>query len=57
MEDNDNDKTYKKIIRKIDNGFDTNEGGFIKVNNYNVNLYRQKCVLKEKLRRSKNHDY
>ena len=57
MEDNDNDKTYKKIIRKIDNGFDTNEGGFIKVNNYNVNLNRQKCVLKEKLRRSKNHDY
>lgn len=57
MEDNDNDKTYKKIIRKIDNGFDTNEGGFIKVNNYNVNLNRQKCVLKEKLRRSKKHDY
>ena len=44
MEDNDNDKTYKKIIKKIDNGFDTNEGGFIKVNNYNVNLNRQKCV-------------
>ena len=57
MEDNDNDKTYKKIIRKIDNGFDTNEGGFIKVNNYNVNLNRQKCILKEKLRRSKKHDY
>ena len=57
LEDNDNDKTYKKIIRKIDNGFDTNEGGFIKVNNYNVNLNRQKCVLKEKLRRSRKHDY
>jgi len=57
MEDNENDKTYKKIIKKIDIGFDTNEGGFIKVNNYNVNLNRQKCVLKEKLRRSKKHDF
>ena len=53
---NENDKTYKKIIQKIDDKFDTNEGGFIKMNNFNMNLCKQKYFLKEQLKDSRRRD-
>ena len=55
--DYENNKTYYKIIQKIDNKFDTNEGGFIKMNNNNINLSKQKYFLKEQIKDSKRLDY
>ena len=37
FKDEENDDKYKKRIHKIDKMFDTNEGGFIKMNIYNMN--------------------
>ena len=56
INENENDKTYKKIIQKIDDKFDTNEGGFIKMNNFNMNLCKQKYFLKEQLKDSRRRD-
>ena len=50
--DNEDNKTYDKIIQKIDDRFDKNEGGFIKMNNLNINLNVSKNKLKEQLMKS-----
>ena len=54
--DNEDNKTYEKIIQKIDDRFDKNEGGFIKMNNFNINLCKKKYFLKEKIKNSKRKD-
>ena len=54
--DNEDNKTYEKIIQKIDDRFDKNEGGFIKMNNFNINLCKKKYFLKEKIKSSKRND-
>ena len=54
--DNEDNKTYDKIIQKIDDRFDKNEGGFIKMNNFNINLCKMKYYLKEKIKNSKRND-
>jgi hypothetical protein len=49
-QDEENDDVYKRRIIKIDNMFQFNEGGFIKMNDYNMKLHRKKHLLKEKLK-------
>ena len=45
-----NNKEYINEIKKINKKFDVNEGGFIKMNNLNINLNVSKNKLKEKLK-------
>ena len=52
-EGEENDKIYKKKIKKIDDSFQLNYGGFIKNNNYNYNLYQKKEHYKELLKNNK----
>ena len=49
-QDEANDDVYKRRIIKIDNMFQFNEGGFIKMNDYNMKLHKKKHQLKEKLK-------
>ena len=56
FKDEENDDKYKKRIQKIDKMFDTNEGGFIKMNNYNMNLQRKKNELKELIKENSRKD-
>ena len=56
VKENESNKTYYKIIKRIDDKFDTNEGGFIKLTNYNVNLLIQKNFVKSKLTNNKRLD-
>ena len=46
----ENDKVYKKTIQNIDEKFDVNEGGFIKVNEFNMKLHQAKNSCKELLK-------
>ena len=48
--DEENDSVYKRNIVKIDNMFQFNEGGFIKMNDFNMKLCRKKHELKELLK-------
>ena len=48
--DEENDKVYKKNIQNIDEKFDVNEGGFIKVNDFNIKLHQKKNSFKELLK-------
>ena len=45
----DNHKKFIKEIKKINNKFEVNEGGFIKMNDFNLNLSLKKNKLKEQL--------
>ena len=56
IKDEENDDKYKKRIQKIDKMFDTNEGGFIKMNNYNMNLQKRKNELKELIKENSRKD-
>ena len=49
----DNDKKFIKEIKKISNQFEVNDGGFIKMNDFNINLNLKKNKLKEQLIESK----
>ena len=49
----DNNKKYINEIKKINEKFDLNEGGFIKINDFNLNLNIKKNKLKEQLTESK----
>ena len=53
---NESNKTYQKIMRRIDDKFDTNEGGFIKLTNYNFNLLKQKNFVKSQISNNKSLD-
>ena len=52
----ENDETFIKQIKKIENKFDKNEGGFIKMNNYNNNLQKQINALKDQLKENQLKD-
>lgn len=52
----ENDSVFIKQIQKINSKFDTNEGGFIKINNFNMELNTQKNLLKDKLKDNKIKD-
>ena len=45
----DNNKIFINEIKKINKKFDINEGGFIKMNDFNINLNLKKNKLKEQL--------
>ena len=46
----ENEKTLMKQLKKLDNKFDKNEAGFIKINNNNTIIQKQKNILINKLR-------
>ena len=56
INEDENDKSYQKKIQKIDDKFDKNEGGFIKMNSFNRQLCNQKYFLKEQLKDSKRRE-
>ena len=56
FKDEENDKIYIKNIQKIDNMFQFNEGGFIKMNDYNLRLHKKKNGLKELLKENMRKD-
>ena len=56
FKEEENDDKYKKRIQKIDRMFDTNEGGFIKMNNYNMNLQKKKNELKDLIKENSRLD-
>ena len=56
FKDEENDDKYKKDIIKIDKMFDKNEGGFIKMNNYNMNLQKRKNELKDLIKENSRKD-
>ena len=56
-EEEENDKVYTKQIQKIDDNFQLNYGGFIKMNEYNYNLYQQKMCFKELLKKNQKKIY
>ena len=49
----ENDKIYKRNIKKIDDSFQLNYGGFIKNNQFNYNLYQKKEHFKDLLKNNK----
>ena len=53
---NESKKAYQKIIKRIDDKFDTNEGGFIKLTNYNLGLLKQKNFVKLQITNNKRLD-
>ena len=56
INENESNKTYHKLIKRIDDKFDTNEGGFIKLTNYNLGLLKQKDYVKLQLTNNKRLD-
>jgi len=56
FKDEENDYKYKKDIQKIEKMFDINEGGFIKMNSYNMNLQRRKNEIKDLLKENSRKD-
>ena len=52
----DNDEKFKEIIHKIDEKFDINEAGFIKMNDYNLKLHKQKNIIKDQLKNNKRNE-
>ena len=56
FKDEENDDKYKRRIQKIDRMFETNEGGFIKMNNYNMNLQKRKNELKDLIKENSRKD-
>ena len=52
----ENNEVFFKEIKKINDKFDVNEGGFIKINEFNLKLNNQKNLLKEQLIDNKRKD-
>ena len=52
----ENDDTFIKQIKKIENKFDLNEGGFIKRNNKNISLQKQRNILRDQLKENQLND-
>ena len=49
----ENESIFHKRIKKINESLETNEGGFIKFNEFNLKLSKEKNDIKEKLKKSK----
>ena len=56
IDTDENDETFLKQIKKIENKFDKNEGGFVKMNNYNNILQKQINLLKDQLKENQLKD-
>ena len=56
FKDEENDEIHIKNIQKIDTMFQFNEGGFIKMNNYNMKLHKKKNEEKEILKDNSRKD-
>ena len=56
FKEEENDEIYIKNIQKIDGMFQFNEGGFIKMNPYNLRLHQKKNELKELLKDNSRRD-
>ena len=56
-EEEENDKVYKRHIQKINDNFQLNSGGFIKMNDYNLNLHRQRNYFKKMLKTNQKNNY
>ena len=56
VKENESNKTYNKIIKRIDDKLDINEGGFIKLTNYNLGLLKQKNFVKLQITNNKRVD-
>ena len=56
FKDEENDKVHIKNIQKIDTMFQFNEGGFIKMNDFNLRLHKKKNELKEILKDNSRKD-
>ena len=52
----ENDETFLKHIKKIEDKFDINEGGFIKMNNNNNDLHKKRNILKDQLKENQLND-
>jgi len=50
LDTTENDNIFTKQIQKIEKKFDINEGGFIKMNEHNFNLHKQRNILKDQLK-------
>ena len=56
IDTNENDETFCKFIKKIEDKIDTNEGGFIKMNKYNLDLQKERNLLKNQLKENQLKD-
>ena len=56
-EEEENDKVYKRHIQKINDNFELNSGGFIKMNDYNLNLHKQRNYFKKMLKTNQKNYY
>ena len=56
FKDVENDNIHIKKLQKIDNMFQFNEGGFIKMNDYNLRLHKKKNEIKEILKENSRND-
>ena len=56
-EEEENDKVYKRNIQKINDSFQLNKGGFIKMNEYNLNIYKQKNYFEDMLKKNHKNNY
>ena len=56
IDTDENNETFIKQIKKIENKFDKNEGGFIKMNKYNTCLQKQINILKDLLKENQLKD-
>ena len=57
VNENESNKEYMNLIKKIDDRLDTNEGGFIKLTDYNLNLLKHKNYIKLQLKNNKMLDF
>ena len=56
LDTNENDKTFLKHIKKIEDKFDINEGGFIKMNKNNIDLHKKRNILRDQLKENQMKD-
>ena len=56
MQENESNKTYHKLMKRIDDKLDINEGGFIKLTNYNLGLLKQKNFVRLQITNNKRID-
>ena len=56
IKENESNKTYHKLMKRIDDKFDINEGGFIKLTNYNLGLLKQKNFVRLQIKNNKRVD-
>ena len=56
IDSTENDDTFSKQIKKIENKFEINEGGFIKMNKNNIDLHKKRNILRDQLKENQLKD-